>query len=284
MINNAAIILEGGAVRGVFTSGVLDYLMEQDCYFKTVYGVSAGSCNAVDFVSKQPGRTKDCIIRGDGDGSLISFRNALKNRSIFDMDLLFERDPDENHPFDYETYFNSEIECKIVLTNCETGKAEYKSERHEKKRLMQLCRASSSIPLGSPMVWIDGIPYLDGGIADSIPIIHSMQSGNRRNVVVLTRNKGYRKTISKKTMSLYAAAFRKYPNMVKALCLRPYYYNKTVSFIEKWEEEGRIFVIRPQGKTVSRTEQNREVLNDFYRHGYEQMKEQYQALEEFLKK
>lgn len=284
MVNNAAVILEGGAVRGVFSSGVLDYLMEQECYFKYVYGVSAGSCNAVDFVSRQPGRTRDCIIRSKEDGSLISFRNAIRNKSIFDMDLLFEKDPEGSHPFDYDTFFHSRSRCEIVLTNCLTGKAEYKTENQDKKRLMQLLRASCSIPLGSPMVFIDGVPYLDGGIADSIPLIHSMKSGNKKNVVVLTRNKGYRKTISRKRMSVYAAVFKKYPKFVEALCLRPYYYNQIVTYIEKWEEEGKVFVIRPQIKPVSRTERDPEVLTEFYRHGYEQMEKQYQDMMEFLKK
>lgn len=285
MITNGAMILEGGAVRGVFTSGALDYLMEQECYLSHVIGVSAGSCNAVDYVSRQRERTRDCIIRnGKEDGKLINLKNAVKNKSLFDMDLLFEIDPNEKHPFDYDTFFASEMTCEIVVTNCLTGEAEYLQEKQDRRRLMRLCRASSSIPIASPMVMIDGIPYLDGGMADSVPLIHAMKAGFRKNVVILTRNKGYRKSISKKGIAFYSAALRKYPKLARAICLRPYHYNKVMTYIEKWEEEGRIFVLRPEGKTVSRTESRPEVLMEFYKHGYEQMEKQFDALQEYLSK
>lgn len=283
-MKDSAIILEGGSVRGVFSSGALDYLMEQECYIPHVIGVSAGSCNAVDYVSRQIGRTRDCIVRSNDNEKLISIRGFLKNKSLFNMELLFEKDPDEIHPFDYDTFFDSKMTCEIVVTNCITGKAEYLSEHNDGQRLMAMCRASSSLPVVTPMVMIDDVPYLDGGLSDSIPIIHSMKSGNKKNVVVLTRNKGYRKTLSKKAMSFYAAYFKKYPQLVRALCLRPYQYNRILSYIEKWEEEGKIFVIRPKGKTVSRVESDKRVLTDFYDHGYEQMKEQFEDLQKFLER
>ena len=282
-MKKAAMILEGGAVRGVFSSGVLDYLMEQECYLPHVIGVSAGSCNAIDYVSRQKGRTRDCVIRaGKEDGKLINLRNAVNNKSLFDMDLLFEIDPNEKHPFDYETYFASKMTCEIVVTNCITGQAEYLQEKQNRERLMKLCRASSSIPVVSPMVTIDSVPYLDGGIADSIPLIHSLRQGFRKNVLVLTRNRGYRKTMSRKSMAFYRAALGKYPELLRSVCLRPYHYNRIMTYIEKWEDEGKIFVIRPQIRTVSRTESNPQTLMAFYKHGYEQMKENYDGLLEYL--
>lgn len=282
---DAAMILEGGAVRGVFTSGALDYLMEQDCYLPHVIGVSAGSCNAVDYVSKQRERTRDCIIRqGKEDGSLINFRKVIRNRSLFDMELLFEIDPNERHPFDFETFFSSEMTCEIVVTNCLDGKAEYLEEKSDPVRLMKLCRASSSIPLAAPMVKIDGIPYLDGGVADSIPLIHALKKGYGKSVLILTRNRGYRKSISKKSMALYTAALKGYPELARSICLRSYQYNKIMAYIEKWEDAGKIFVLRPGIRTVSRTESNPKVLMEFYKHGYEEMKEQYERLQEFLRK
>ncbi|MDY3919739.1 MAG: patatin family protein [Candidatus Limivivens sp.] len=280
---NGAMILEGGAVRGVFTAGALDYLMERDYYLSYCIGVSAGSCNAVDYVSRQPGRTRDCVIRTDKeDGSLINFRNLLKNKSLFDMDLLFDKDPNEYHPFDFQTFFGSDICCELVATNCRTGKAAYLRDDHDPVRLMKICRASSSLPLVSPMVEIDGERYLDGGIADSIPILHSMKMGNRKNVVILTRNKGYRKTISKKSIALYQAAFRDYPELARAICLRPYHYNQVMDAIEKWEEEGRIFVVRPMERTVSRTERDPERLMEFYSHGRTQMEKSFDAMRNYL--
>lgn len=287
MMNNlkgTGLVLEGGATRGVFTSGVLDYLMEQDLYIPYVVGVSAGACNAVDYVSRQDGRTRDCMIHKGKENSYINLKTMVRKRSLFDMDMIFDKYPNEIFPFDYDTYFQSDMQCELVVTNCVTGQAEYLNETSSRERFMKICRASSSVPLASPMVNIDGTPYLDGGIADSIPIIRSLKTGHKKHVVVLTRNYGYRKKPLKKSGPLYAAAFKKYPNLVRALLHRPYLYNKTVSYIEKWEKEGRIFVIRPQIKTVSRTEQDYNTLMNFYQHGYDQMQEQMEGLLEYLKK
>ena len=140
-MQKAALILEGGAKRGVFTSGVLDYLMEQEYYIPHVIGVSAGSCNAVDYVSRQPGRTKACMIRSGEDGKIINFHNFFQTKSLLDMDLIFERDPKELHPFDFDTYFASDMTCEIVVTNCESGQAEYYSEKEDGDRLMQLLQS-----------------------------------------------------------------------------------------------------------------------------------------------
>ena len=187
MYPNTALILEGGAVRGVFTSGVLDYLMEQNFYLPYVVGVSAGACNAVDYLSKQVGRTRDCTIIKEKQYQYFNLKKTLKNRSLFDMDMIFDRFPNEIYPFDYETYFQSDMLCELVVTNCLTGRAMYLTEKQNKERLMTICRASSSIPIASPMVSVDGIPCLDGGLSDSIPLLHTMRNGCRKNVVVLTR-------------------------------------------------------------------------------------------------
>ena len=149
--NQTALILEGGGNRGVFTAGVLDYLLEQNMEFSYVTGVSAGACNAVDFVSKQTGRTRQCMIQEDKEYSYISMGNMIKNRSLFDMDLLFDKYPNEIFPFDFDTYFQSHTECELVVTNCNTGEAEYLSEKEDRQRLMNICRASSSLPVVSPM-------------------------------------------------------------------------------------------------------------------------------------
>jgi predicted patatin/cPLA2 family phospholipase len=283
-MKKAGLILEGGATRGVFTSGVLDYLMKEDIYFPYIVGVSAGSCNAVDYVSKQIGRTKDCMIHKDKQNGYFNLKTAIKQRSLFDMDMIFDKYPNHIYPFDYETYFNSDIKCEIVTTNCISGRAEYMSETKDKEKLMKICRASSSMPLVTPTVDIEGVPYLDGGIADSIPILHSLRSGYKKNVIILTRNKGYRKKLTSKARHIYNRAYKKYPKLARAICLRPYVYNRTLEYIEKWEEEGKIFVIRPEIKTVSRTETDYQILTDFYQHGYDKMKEQCEKMLQFLGK
>ncbi len=281
--NHTALVLEGGGNRGVFTAGVLDYLMEQDIKFSYVAGVSAGACNAVDFVSGQRERTKKCMILEDKEYRYISIENVLKNRSLFDMDMLFDKYPNEIFPFDFHAYFQSDIKCELVVTNCRTGEAEYLSEKNDKKRLMDICRASSSLPVVSPMVELDGEWYLDGGIADSIPVIHTMKQGYRKNVVILTRTYGYRKEKPGKSRPLYVAAFREYPNLLNALLNRYHKYNRTLELIEKWEKEGHIFVIRPEIEPIGRAEQDQEKLTAFYQHGYDRMKEKMEDMMSYLK-
>lgn len=280
--NEAALVLEGGGNRGVFTAGVLDYLMEQGVEFSYVAGVSAGACNAVDFVSRQPERTKKCTIPENKEYRYVSVKNTIKNRTLFDMDLLFDKYPNEIYPFDFDTFFQSDIRCELVVTNCLTGQAEYLEEKEDRKRLMDICRASSSIPMLSPMVEIDGIPYLDGGTADSIPIVHAMKEGYRKNVVILTRNYGYRKEKPGKTKAVLMAALRDYPNLLNALLNRYRVYNRTLELIEKWEKEGHIFVIRPEVKPVARAEKSREALESFYQHGYDLMKEKMNDMMAYL--
>lgn len=281
---NATIVLEGGATRGVFTSGVLDYLMERDLYFSHVIGVSAGSCNAVGYVSKQPGRTRDCMIHKEKEYNYYSgVRTFIREKSLLDMDLIFDKYPNELFPFDYDTYFASETECEIVTTNCITGKAEYMTERKDRKRLMKLCRASSSMPLLSPIVSIDGVPYLDGGLADSVPIHRAEELGNEKIVLILTRNPGYRKKMTKKAVAnMYRKAYQKYPNLVRAAIRRNYEYNQTMMKVREMEAKGRVFVLRPTIPTVSRLERDYDMLLNFYEHGYESMEEKYDELCRYL--
>ena len=210
-------------------------------------------------------------------------RDFIKEKSVLDMDMVFDRYPNEIFPFDFDTYFASEMECEIVITNCVTGRAEYRTEDHDRDMLMKLCRASSSMPLLAPMVNIDGTPYLDGGLADSIPVERAMEIGNDKIVLILTRNPGYRKKpTSKGLANLYRRAYRKYPNLVSVTIQRNYIYNRQMNLIEKLEDEGKIFVLRPLIPTVSRLEKNYDALMHFYEHGYRLMKKQYNELLKYL--
>ena len=282
----AVLVLEGGATRGVFTSGVLDFLMEKDFYTTDVIGVSAGACNAIDYVSRQIGRTKKCMIHKEKEYDFyLGLRKMVKEKSMMDMDLIFDRYPKELIPFDFDTYFQSEMKCDQVVTNCETGKAEYLDERKEKERLLKICRASSSMPLAAPIVRIDGVPYLDGGLADSVPIERALKKGRKKIIVILTRNEGYRKKKpSLGETRIYRAAYKKYPNLVRTILRRPYVYNKQMGQIEQLERKGEIFVLRPKIKTIGRMEKNYDRLTSFYEHGYVQMKEEYERLLEYLNK
>ena len=284
-MSKAGMILEGGGTRGVFTAGVLDYFMEQGLYLPYVIGVSAGACNAVDYVSRQPGRMKVCTIDFLEAGSYIGLKSLIRTHSLFNMDLIFDVFPNKLIPFDYDTYFSSGTTCILTATNCLTGKAAYLTENSDRQRLMAICRASSSLPIVSRMVDVDGVPMLDGGLADSIPVKRAQALGNEKIIVILTRNPGYRKKpTSRGVKSLYKRAYKKYPNLVRTAIKRSMIYNQQMELVEKLEDEGKIFVIRPLIPTVSRLEKNYDALMHFYEHGYRLMKRQYQALQEYMEK
>ena len=280
----ATIVLEGGATRGVFTSGILDYLMEKDIYMSHVIGVSAGACNAADYVSRQPGRTRDCMIPTDRSGSYYNgVRGFVKEKSLMNMDLLFDTFPNETLKFDYDTYFQSEIECEMVTTNCISGMAEYMKERKDKERFMKICRASCSLPLMTPIVNIEGVPYLDGGLADSVPILRAQKMENEKIIVILTRNAGYRKKVISRGMEkVYRRAYKSYPNLVRTILRRSFQYNKTMNYLEHLEREKKIFVLRPLVKPVARLERNKENLTAFYKHGYDLMQENLDNMMRYL--
>ncbi|MBQ5951796.1 MAG: patatin family protein [Lachnospiraceae bacterium] len=282
---NSALILEGGGNRGVFTAGVLDRLMEAGRTFPYVTGVSAGSCNAVDYLSRQPLRTKNCMIPEDENGNLLGVREIIRQKALFDMDRLFVEYPYHQYPFDFETYFASPSRCEIVMTNCLTGKAEYKDERQDEERLMNLCRASCSLPMFAPVVTLDGVPYLDGGISDSIPLRRALALGYKRCVLVLTRNAGYRKRTSKTMLRLCRVRYgKKYPAFVETFKNRAKNYNRVMRMIEDLEARGHIFVIRPEVPAISKTERDKEKLLAFYDHGYEVMSRRMEELDAFLAK
>ena len=199
------------------------------------------------------------------------------------MDLIFDKYPNELIPFDFDTYFQSEMHCELVTTNCLTGNAEYMTETEDPDRLMKICRASSSMPLVTPMVNIDGVPYLDGGLADSVPIRRAQKLGKEKIIVILTRNQGYRKkVISPAVQKLYRQAYKSYPNAVRTIFRRSFIYNKTMNYLDQLEKRGEIYVLRPHVKPVSRLEQHPDVLYAFYEHGYHLMERKTEEMLKYL--
>ncbi len=277
-------VLEGGANRGIFTAGVLDYLMEMDVWTDYVAGVSAGACNAVDYVSRQPYRSRDCIIAWNKETRRELWENFREEKTLIDMKMLFDTFPNRDFPFDFNTYFNSDMTCELVVTNALTGRAEYKTEKSDPGELMRICRASSSLPILSNAVSLDGVPCYDGGIADSIPVLRAKKLGYDKIVIVLTQKKEYRKGTSKKTLAMMQARYRKYPALVRTYALRAQRYNHYLEEIEKWEKKGQLFVIRPEIDPVGRLEKDEAKLNGFYRHGYELMARQYEGLCDYLQR
>ena len=262
-----ALVLEGGGLRGVFTCGVLDCFMDKGIHFPFTVGVSAGACNGLSFMSGQRGRARASNIDLMDKYHYIGFRYLLTQRCIMDFKLLFEDFPERIIPYDYNAYFSNPDRFVMVATNCLTGKAEYLEERSSSARVMDIVRASSSLPFASPITYVDGIPMLDGGIADSIPVEYAISQGYEKIVVVLTRNKGYRKKNSR--MPLAKVAYRKYPNLQKALAERNAVYNRTMDLVERLEDEGRIIVIRPSKPVeVGRMEKDTSKLAALYEEGY----------------
>lgn len=265
---NTGLVLEGGGLRGVFTCGVLDCFMDHGIRFPFAVGVSAGACNGLSYMSGQRGRAKASNIDLMDEHHYIGFRYLFTQRCIMDFKLLFEDFPEKIIPYDYNAYFSNPDRFVMVTTNCLTGKAEYFEEKSSSKRVMDIVRASSSLPFVSPITNVDGVPMLDGGIADSIPVEYALSQGYERLVVILTRNKGYRKKESK--MKAAKVFYRKYPNLQKALAERNAIYNRTMDMIERMEDEGRITVIRPlRPIEVGRMEKDTAKLTALYQEGYD---------------
>ena len=282
-IKKATIVLEGGATRGIFTSGVLDCLMEKEIYMSDVIGVSAGACNALDYVSRQPGRTRDCMIPDEQYGKYIyGIRDTIRTKSMMNMDLIFDRFPNELIPFDFDTYRNNPLPFYVVATDLETGKAVYHRVDDCDEEGMKWLKASASMPLVSKIVEVDGYKLLDGGIADSIPVQYMESQGYERNVVILTQPEGYVKG-KNQLMPMIRVVLRKYPKMIDAMEHRHEHYNETLEYIRKKEKEGDLFVIRPPKPiAVSKVEHDRQKLLVAYRSGRETMKGQVRKLQEFL--
>ena len=264
---HSGLVLEGGGMRGVFTCGVLDSLMDRGIRFPYAIGVSAGACNGLSYMSSQRGRAKFSNIDLLEKHRYIGFRHLLTKGNIMDFDLLFHEFPERIIPYDYATYEANDAHYEMVTTDCLTGEPCYLSEKRDPKRIIDIVKASSSLPFVMPISYVDGVAMLDGGISDSIPVRHAMDLGYDNLVVVLTRNKGYRKP-EKQLVPFWA--YRKYPALREAIRTRNMRYNSDMELIERLETEGRIIVIRPERPiVVGRMERDSNKLLALYNEGYE---------------
>ena len=261
------LVLEGGGMRGAFTSGVLDAFMKHNLTFPYVVAVSAGACNGMSYVSHQPRRARISNIDYLERYKYIGIRHLVTQGCIFDRDLLYDKFPNQYLPFDFDTFFNSEMEFEMVTTNCRTGLPMYLSERHDRQRALDIVRASSSLPYVSKIVDVDGEPMLDGGIVDSIPVERAIAKGFPRNVLVLTRNKGYRSTGRDHKTPRFV--YRNYPRLRVALSHRIEAYNAQLDTIDRMEAEGRVLCIRPERPMeVGRIEKDTAKLERLYEEGF----------------
>lgn len=268
-IHTAGLVLEGGGMRGVFTSGVLDAFMKYNVYFDYVVAVSAGACNGMSYISRQPRRARLSNIDMLAKYDYIGLRHLVTQGCIFDQKLLYDRFPNELIPFDYDEYFRHAAGFEMVTTNCATGRPEYLTEQSDRQRAVDICRASSSLPYVSKIVFVDGKPMLDGGIIDSIPVKRAQATGHAFNVVVTTRNYGYRETGRDRKQPRFI--YRKYPRLRVALSHRIEAYNEQLQMVEDMEKNGDILVIRPQRPMeVRRIEKDTEKLERLYEEGFQQ--------------
>lgn len=276
---NAALVLEGGALRGMFTAGVLDVLLDRGMEFAYVNGVSAGSLNGINYVSKQNGRSRDVNLNYVNDPRYLGVRNIVSNGGIFNFKFLFGELSDELLPFDARTFYASGQRFEVVATNCHTGMAEY-FEKGKEAEIMRASAASSSMPVVSSMIRLNGNLYLDGGIAEPVAYRRAMEQGYDKLVLVLTRQAGYEKPPTSRAMRLtYERRYRRYPELAKRLVAVPEHYNEMQKEITALQQEGKLFVIRPQKPVeISRVEKDVERLRRLYEEGRAQMEARMEAM------
>ena len=277
------LVLEGGGLRGIFTAGVLDFFLEKNIEFDECIGVSAGSCPACSYLSKQYKRAFNVSVDYLDDKRYCSMHSLITTGDLFGVDFVYGEIPDKLNPIDNETFMKNKTKFQAVITNCRTGEAEYPEVKDFRTDTVYI-RASSSLPFLSKMVKINGELYLDGGVSDSIPIKKSIENGNTKNVIIMTRDKKYRKKQSK-LGKISAIRYKKYPKFVELMNTRFSRYNEILEYIYELERQGKVFIIQPETPlNLGRIEKNKEKLTNVYNIGYEQAKKQYDALMEYLSK
>jgi len=281
-MKNSCIVLEGGGLRGAFTSGVLEYFLEEELNFDRVIGVSAGACVGASYLSKQKGRNRKVNVEYPSDKRYMGFRHLFTTGSYFNMKFVFGELPTKLVPFDEKAFFKSPAEFDVITTSLDSGD----SVIFGKKEIANIgvdkvLIASSSIPLLSKPVDIGGHLFFDGGVSNSIPVKYAL-SKHLKAVVVLTRPRGYRKKEMKNSLP-FKLAFRKHPEFLTTLLNRNSEYNKTLDFCEQMEREGKLFIIAPLPEfSIGRTEQSLEKRMNLYNHGYTLIRKEFKNLQLFL--
>jgi len=268
-MSKRGLILEGGAMRGMFTAGVLDIFMENDIKFDGIVGVSAGAVFGCNYKSKQIGRAIRYNKRFMGDKRYCSISSLIKTGNLFNAEFCYETLPNELDIFDFETYKNNPVEFHCVCSDIKTGKPVYKILEECDKAGLTWMRASGSMPLASKPVEIDGYTMLDGGITDSIPLKYFEDLGYENNVVILTQPRSYKKKPNS-LIPLMKIMLHKYPAIVEAMAHRHEMYNAQTEYVFKKEAKGEVIVICPEEDlNLSRTEKDPAELQRVYEIGRE---------------
>lgn len=277
--NKVALVLEGGAMRGLYTAGVLDVFMENDIKVDTIFGVSAGALFGINYKSNQIGRALRYNLKYAHDKRYMGMYSLITTGDVMNRDFCFNKLVYELDPFDIETYNNSKVEFYAVVTNVESGKAEYIEIKDGGKDLEYL-RASGSMPFVSNLVEINGNKYLDGAVSDPIPFKKALDTGYEKIIVIQTRPSDYTKT---KSWLPFGLVYKKYPEFVKTAQNAYINYNKTLDLIRKYENDGKIIVLRPSEKIkMRRVEKNLNKLQAIYNVGVKDCKEKLPKIKKYI--
>ena len=279
----AGLVLEGGGMKGIYTAGVLDFFLDKEIEFSNCYGVSAGACCLCSFLSGQRKRAYRINVDYLEQKAYCSVESLLKTGDLFGVDMCYGLIPDYLDPYDYDAFNRYQGNAYAVVTNIKTGKAEYMPLKDMHQDTIAV-RASSSLPLVSRNVKIGDELYLDGGISDSIPIRRSMKDGNRKNVIILTKEEGYiRQPAKGAELALIRTRYMRYPKVYECMRERHLTYNNTLQYIEEMQSQGKVFVIRPKQKSnVGRVEKDKAKLDALYEEGYRDAENCYLELLEYL--
>ena len=281
-LEHGALVLEGGGLRGVYTSGVLRFFMGKGICFPYVIGVSMGACNAANYVSRQPERNRIVCIRYVNDPRYISYSRLLMRGELFGMKFIFDTLPRSLVPFDFKTFMDNDVKCITVVIDCETGETLYYDKKELGEDYLKILQASNSLPFVAKPVHYEGRTLMDGGLTDAVPIRKSIDDGNTRNVLILTRPKGYRKK-QPRFIRFAAMRYSRYKGLCEALASRHKRYNETMDFIDQLEQRGEVLVIRPRlALNVGRAERNKDKLYAAYDQGYSDAATCYTRLRSYL--
>lgn len=282
-MSKTALVLEGGAMRSLYTSGVLDVLMENNVEVDAVIGVSAGALTGANYISKQIGRSAKINIEFCDNSNYIGLKAIKNSKGLFGFNYLFNEISEVKNPFDVNAFNNSKCKFVVGATNCNTGKTEYfiKDNWNNIKKVIQ---ASSSMPLVSSMVDINGVNYLDGAIDCNIPLNWALENEYEKIIVVLTRDEKYiKEPLSDKMKKIYSLVYKKYPELIKTMYSRPEEYNKLTNEIKALEVKGRVMVLRPAKPIeVERLEKDKEKLKELYEFGKKETKEKLEQITDYI--
>ena len=284
MNGKVGIILEGGAMRSIYTAGIMDFYLEKKIDIPNVIAVSAGAYAGMNYVSGQKGRIIDSVVEPLRHEKMLGLSVWLRTGDFFNMDLLFDRIPRYECPFDFEAFQNSGKKFITSVINCNTGEPRYYDKFKDFDEYLNVIRVGNSLPLLAKVGHIDGEPYMDGGMVDAIPVSKALEEGWDKIIVVFTREATYRK---KQTGDIYNSKivkvlYHKYKGLLKAIDVRPQVYNDSIEKLNELEKAGKAFIYRPEGIKLENRESDPDVLTNYYKVGFDYAASRYDELMKFL--